>query len=180
MKIIYVFSFFLLTSCSGSTSDDSGTQNFNATDSIKEFEMNEGRLSAVDFNNELTLMQERTLDLVYTLFQSDSSNIDLNMENTLFEIEMNLNRLQKLEAPNLGEAYLQNTEALMVWYQSELKDNFNSTVAPIIKKSTLNGIDKETLRRYDLFFAEQEKELFDSIFIAQENFAKANNIKLEE
>ena len=180
MKLIYAIPFFLLISCGGSTPDDSGTQNFNATDSIKEFEMNEGRLSAVDFNNELTLMQERTLDLVYTLFQSDSSNIDLNLENALFEININFNRLYEMKAPNQGDRYLETMMTLMDWYESELNNRFTTIVIPLIKKSELTKKDHEALESYDTEFAMFEKIWCDEVFVAQENFAKANNIKLEE
>jgi len=180
MRLIYVIPFFLLISCGGSTSNDSGTQNFEAIDTIKEFEMNDGRLTAVDFNNELTLMQERMLDLMTELFQSDSSNIDLNLENTLFELEVNQQNIAFMFQSSIESIEFARCQTnLIQFYTNELNGNFKEII-PLLKEPNLTKKQKDELNNYDIYFVEQEKIWFDSVFIAQEKFAKANNIKLKE
>ena len=180
MKLIYSFSFLFLIACGDSNTTDSGTQTFEALDTIKEFDMNENRLSAVDFNNELTLMQERMLDLISELFLSDSSNVDLNLENTLFELEVNRQNIDLMN-PNDGESieFARCQKNLIQFYTDELNGKFKEII-PLLKKNNLTKKQKDELTNYDIYFAEQEKIWFDSVFIAQENFAKANNIKLQE
>lgn len=180
MKLIYVSAFLFLVACVDSDSIDSGTQNFEALDSIKEFEMNEGRLTAVDFNNELTLMQERMLDLMTELFQSDSSNIDLNLENTLFELEVNLQNIDLMFKASVEiTEFARCQRNLIKFYTDELNGKFKEII-PLLKESNLTKKQKDELNNYDIYFVEQEKIWFDSVFVAQEKFAKANNIMLQE
>ena len=180
MKLIYIVPFAFLISCGESESVDSGTQNFEATDSIKEFDMNENRLTAVEFNNELTLMQERTLDLIYELFQSDSASIDINLENALFELDVNIQDIRAMYKPDeTSSEYARAQHDLMNFYQDELSGRFTELV-PLLKQKELSKKQKDELTNYDIYFAEQEKIWFDSVFVAQEKFAKSNNIKLEE
>jgi len=179
MKLIYIIPFVFFISCAESEPGDSGTQNFEATDSIKEFDMNENRLSAVDFNNEMTLMQERTLDLVFELFQSDSASVDLNLENTNFELDVNIQTLDLTNPPDGAEEFVRTMKNVMRFYKDELQGKFLEMV-PLIKQKELTKKQKDDLKNYDVYFAEQEKIWFDSVFVEQEKFAKANNIKLEE
>lgn len=180
MKLIYVLPFLFLFACSGSNSTDSGTQTFEASDTIKEFDMNENRLSAVEFNNELTLMQERMLGLITELFQSDSSNVDLNLENTLFELEVNRENIDWMFQPDDESTEFARCQSnLIQFYIDELNGKFKEII-PLLKQSKRSKKQNDELTNYDIYFAEQKKIWFDSVFIAQEKFAKANNIKLQE
>ena len=108
---------FLVSSCSASTTSSSqNNQDHTPNDSIHDLPVSEQRLSAVDFNNEMTLMQEGILDQVDVLFKSDSTNVDINLENTLFEIELNLESLSNMKFPEHGEAFVTSMQKLLLFY----------------------------------------------------------------
>ncbi|MBI3135234.1 MAG: hypothetical protein HYZ14_11220 [Bacteroidetes bacterium] len=177
MKPVYCISFIFLFACGG---EPAGTtdHSLDGKDTIKEFEMSEPRLTAVEFNNEMTFMQDAILSQVDELFKSDSSNIDLNLENTLFEIDLNLESLNNMKVPENGEAFLNAMKNLMNFYHSELTGPFQQIV-PLLKKADWSKADEKQVSVYDVSFVESEKAWFDSVFAEQEKFAKANNIKLE-
>jgi len=177
MRLVVYFSsfFFLIYSCGPS---DDGNMELDATDSIVEFDIDSERTSALDFNNELTLMQQDILDAMDILFQSDSTNIDLNLENTLFEIDMHLEELRSLNSFDGGAGFVKSMFDLMLFYQEELEGGFQEMV-PLLKKSELSESEKNQLEAYDISFAAQEKEYFETVIMVQEDFAQENNISLE-
>jgi hypothetical protein len=177
MRIVVCFIIFQVLIFSCGPSDD-GNMELDANDSIVEFSIDEERTSAIDFNNDLTLMQQDILDAMDILFQSDSSNIDLNLENTLFEIEMHLGELRSLNSFEGGGGFVKSMFNLMEFYQEELKGGFQEMV-PLLKKSKLSESEKNQLEAYDLSFAAREKEYFESVIMMQEEFAQENNISLE-
>lgn len=176
-KLIWLTAIFLYSCAAETGVDKDEAISFDGQDTIVDFEMNDKRLLAVEFNDELSFMQEASLNQIFELFNSDSANIDLNYENTLFELDIHLQSLQAKTVPNQGEAYLQAMINLMNFYIDDLKNNFPPMIA-LIKKPNRKKIDTKKLEDYDINFAIKEKELFDAIVVAQDAFAKANNIKL--
>lgn len=173
----YIACFFLLSCGGNSTGNDN--QVIGGTDTIKEFEMSEPRLTAVDFNNEMTFMQDAILKQVDELFNSDSTNIDLNLENTLFELDLNIESLENMKAPENSETFVTAMKNLMVFYRSEFNGPFQDVVT-LIKKANWTKADEKKVNDYDKNFVTAEKAWFDTVFAEQEKFATANNIKLEE
>jgi hypothetical protein len=180
IKLICIAFFLTLISCGqGKPEVDTGEDTeIDGTDTITEFDMSEERLSAVDFNNELTLMQESLLDQMELLFLSDSASVDLNLENTLFEIDLSMQSLNAMKAPDNSEGFLAAMKNLLAFYKAEVSTGFTEIV-PLLKMETLTKKQQQQLSDYDLVFAEQEKAWFDTVFVEQEKFAQANNIKLE-
>ena len=177
MKYLVCFLLLPFINYSCGPSDD-GYMDLDATDSIVEFNIDEERTSALDFNNDLTLMQQDILDAMDVLFQSDSANIDLNLENTQFEIEMHLGELRSLENYEGGKDFVKSMVDLMQFYQRELKGDFQEIV-PLLKSNALSDSDKDELEAYDISFAAKEKEHFETVINVQEKFAQENNISLE-
>lgn len=176
MKQVIFLSPIFLFAC-GST-EISGTYDVSGNDSITEISMNEIKLSAVDFNNEMTFMQSGMLDQIDALFASDSTNIDLNLENTLFEVELNLTSLENMKAPDGGEVFLECMKALMNFYKTEFTGPFNEIVA-LLKKPDWTKEDEKKVNEFDERFAADEFLLNEKVSQAQSDFAKANNIQLE-
>jgi hypothetical protein len=178
--MIKIFSINLLfvglISC-GPADNKGSDMNFEATDSLVGFELNETRITAVELNNELTFMQSGIIDLIYTLFASDTGEVDLNLENTMFEIDLNINRLNELKSEKGAEEFANAMIELMEFYKSELSSEFLDIV-PILKKAEYSEADEKKLDAYDLRFVSEEKAAFDIVVLAQEAFAKNNNISL--
>lgn len=167
----------VFAACKGSESND-GTSSLESTDSLVEFEINEERTDAVDFNNEMTFMQEGTLDMIDALFQSDSSNVELNHENCLFELEINISSLKQMKGDTDKMNFVSAMIDLMEFYKKELSTDFLNVIT-ILKKSEFTDKDDAFLKDYDLNFVELEEAAFNKVFISQEAFAKANNISLD-
>jgi len=176
-KVSWILGVFLCACGAGPS--DQGNQNLDGTDTIKEFDMSEQRLSAVDFNNEMTFMQEGILSQVDVLFKSDSLTVDINLENTLFELELNLKSLENMKSPEGGDDFITAMENLMLFYRSEFSGPFQEII-PLLKKAEWTKADEKKVSDYDVNFVAQEKSWFDTVIVAQEQFAKSNNIKLQE
>lgn len=172
-------SLLILFSCNGDAETSGEVDGvYVRQDSIVEYELDENRLSAVDFNNELTLMQEDMLNVIETLFLSDSAMIETNHENTLFEAQMNLSELEQMQFDGSEDKFVEEMKNLMNFYIDELENSFIEII-PLIKKTELTDAEIEILDQYDRTFADREKEIFMKIFEAQDEFAEANNISLE-
>lgn len=172
---LLIFSF--VSSCAGSNENDSNTI-LSSTDSLVEYEINQDRASAVEFNNEMTFMQEGTLDMIDALFQSDTHKVELNHENCLFELEMNISTLEKYQKEEDKTDFSAAMIDLMNFYHDELTGDFR-TVMPLLKQSTFSSKDEEVLNEYDLRFVKLEEAAFEKVFISQEAYAEANNISLD-
>ena len=169
---------FMLMAC-GSSTDSESNMDLSTTDSIFEYQENEQKLTAVEFNNELTNMQNGILNQIDALFQSDSSSVDINLENAIFETNLNLNQLSGMTEQKGAEGFVSAMKDLMSFYKDELSNNFEQ-VKFILKKPVFSDEDKVFLDEYDLSFATKEEELFKNVFAEQEKYAKQNNILLEE
>ena len=177
MRIRYIIPFFLLA-C-----NEPGSNEYIAdeTDSSQtsEIVIDEERVTAVEFNNELTYMQEGMLDQIDILFGSDSANVDLNLENAIFEAESSLQKLETMDKFENSEAFVTSMTELFTFYKEELNNGF-PPIAEILKKSELSKSDDATLEAYDLNFSQNEADAFEKVFAAQDNFAKENNIRLTD
>lgn len=181
MRIIFVATLTLLMfSCGSSneTENNSAGETTADTSGIVEYDLNEERLSAVDFNNKLILIQQRVLDQINLLFTSDSSTVDLNYDNALFEIGLNLTDLKNTLAPDGGEGFKKAVEDLLLFYEEELTHGFKD-MKELMKKSDISEEEDEKLRNYDIEFARLERNLASYIQIEQEKFAAENNFKVE-
>lgn len=182
MKKIHFISFLLFLFSCGGEGDHEGVSKDNGTDkdsSIVEFNLDASRVSAVEFNNELTLMQNDMLSIISALFQSDSSNARINHENALFEAQVNLSELDAMEFDGSETAFIKEMKNLMNFYITELGGEFKEII-PLLEKSVLSKEEKARLRKYDERFALDEKACFMKVFSEQDEFAEINNIELIE
>lgn len=176
-SILFSVIVVLITSC-GNQENESGSSSLESTDSLVEFEINQDRTDAVAFNNEMTFMQEGILDLVDELFQSDSSNVDLNLENCRFELKMNISKLKEYQKDTSKADFIKDMIDLMQFYEKEFSGQFIE-ISEILKKPVLTQEDKDALKSYDETFVVLEEEAFEKVFISQEAYAKNNNISLD-
>ena len=177
--LFFTSSILLLTSCGG---EDEAQFNedgeYVANDSIIEYDIDQERVSAVEFNNELSLMQEDMLNMIEILFLSDSASVMANHENALFEAQINLSELDNMEFDGTELDFVAKMKELMNFYIDELDNGFREII-PLLQKVDLTDAEVKTLDEYDQDFANREKEIFLEVFAAQDEFAAANNISLE-
>lgn len=167
-----------LCACGGNDSHEGGDSVDNdTTDNLVVYDLDEDRISAVEFNNEMTLMQEDMLNVIGILFQSDSSNAKINYDNALFEAEINLSELKDKSFDGSEKTFVAEMKNLMNFYISELKGDFK-TILPLLEKSELSDKENQMLKDYDEKFAFEEKEIFMKVIEEQDKFAKKHNIKL--
>lgn len=159
-------------------SDLNNLENVVDSTSIVEYEMDEERLSGVEYNNRLSLMQQRVLEQIDILFMSDTNKVDINHENARFEIQMNLTDLDNIVAPEGGDGFKLALQNLLLFYQTELDNGFNE-VMPILKKTNLSNDEENILDAYSASFAEKEESLFIQIVTEQEEFATDNNFAIQ-
>lgn len=134
---------------------------------------------AVDFNNEITFMQEGILNQVETLFRSDSGSIDLNLENTLFEIDLNLSGLSQMKIATGGDSLVSAMIGLHEFYKNEFTGEFQK-VAELLKKAEWTKKEEDFISTYDENFAKQEAALVQKIIEHQNEFANLHRIELVE
>ncbi|MBD3639123.1 MAG: hypothetical protein HUJ25_17340 [Crocinitomicaceae bacterium] len=179
-KTLVPFILLALLSCGGNTAVDDDPDNGSIPqDSIIEYDIDEDRVSAVEFNNELTLMQEDMLRMMETLFTSDTGEVDINYENAVFEAQINLDELKEKEFDGSEKEYIAKMKKLMNFYLDELNNGFRD-ILPLLRKADLNEAELKQLEEYDRNFVAKEKELFMEVFAAQDAFAEKNNISLQE
>ena len=176
MRIFFILPIFLF-SCSEAVEDSSENDIAESDSLITGIVIDEDRFTAVEFNNELTYMQEGMLDQIDILFASDSSNVDLNLENAIFEAQSNLLKLDEMEKFENSENFVQAMKDLFAFYDKELSNDFQS-IADILKKTELTDADDKTLEAYDLQFSEKEATAFQKVFETQDAFAAENKIRL--
>jgi hypothetical protein len=165
---------FVFVSCTGDSIETTTTTNQDeASETVVEV------LSPVDFNNEVSFMQDGILSQIDALFQSDSSTIDVNFENTIFEIDLNIESLSAMKIPIGGDSLKTAMINFMSFYKAELNGEFQ-TIIPLLKKPEWSKAEEKQVNDYDLKFAEEEKVMFEKVISEQEKFAKANRIELQE
>ena len=106
--LILPFFLFIITSCGDSSENNELGDIADYEDSIPElveYELDEKRLSAVEFNNELSMTLESAVHSVDVLFSSGPNDIDINLDNAAFEMEMNLFKLKGLDVISNGQAF---------------------------------------------------------------------------
>ncbi|MBK6950728.1 MAG: hypothetical protein IPO32_13575 [Crocinitomicaceae bacterium] len=165
---------FVLVSCAGDATETTIDTNENEV-AVTSAEV----LTPVDFNNEVSFMQDGILSQIDALFQSDSSNIDVNFENTIFEIDLNIESLNAMKIPAGGDSLKVAMLEFMNFYKIELNGEFQ-TIIPLLKKPEWTKAEEKQVQDYDLKFANEEKVMFDKVISEQEKFAKANRIELQE
>lgn len=180
-----LFAFLILPSCSGTEDDatpvpENKGDETEQTSGVIEHELDEGRLDAVGYNNKLNDILAATLDDMDLLFASDSSNIEQNLENILFNLDLNHTAVVETPEFETEEQFRQNLLELLAYYISELNGTFSSDVRPLLLKTERSDTDLDFLESYDLEFSTKEKVFFDAVMTAQENFAKKHNIRLTE
>lgn len=181
--LIVVFLLIGFISCNGeSTSEDELNKNGEHINDngIVEYELDENRTDAVAFNNDLTLIQSRVYDQINLLFKSDTSNAQINYDNTLFEVNVNLEKLQKMNGPSDGEAFKDALIELLQFYKGELENEFKEII-PILELSVSerSANQQGRLDAYDVEFAKKEQAYFTKVNTTQIIFAKANNFTIK-
>lgn len=148
---------------------------------IIEYDLNEDKLSAVDFSNELSLMQQNVLNQVDLLFQADSAAIEDQFSITLFEIDTKLQNLQDLSIPSDGKDMTEALKNIFTFYSDEIGSKMKPML-PILKKSISKRTKEETkkLDDFDQNFSKQEQALVRIFSAEQDTFALANNFRLQE
>jgi hypothetical protein len=163
---------FVLVSCGGDSAET-------ITNTNEDIERSAEAISPVDFNNEISFMQDGMLAQIDALFQSDSSTIDMNFENTIFEIDLNIESLNAMKIPIGGDSLSTAMLDFMNYYKSELNGEFQAII-PLLKKPEWSKAEEKQVQDYDVKFAEEEKVWFDKVISEQAKFAKANRIELQE
>ena len=180
MKIKYILiSLFLISiACKNEEAKSDHIENTSENTSPTSNSMNPERLEAAKVNNLISGIQKSIVNMVEALFQADSSSIDDQMATLLFELEVNIKRVDALEdLPDL-QPFKTAVIDLLKFYQFEIDTNFKPLV-PLIYLSERTPDQQSKLTDYDAFFVKKEAALFNSVVKAQEGFAAANNIRLE-
>lgn len=180
---ILFFSCFVFACTNQDESNAEGVgQNSDTLESgIIEYDLNQEKLSAVDYNNELSLVQQNVWNQLDLLFMADSATIDQHYETTLFEIETKLTDLRQMYIPEGGEKLSSSLISLLMYYQNELGFKFKPLL--VLMKKPLEQMtrkDAGKLTEFDLAFAAKEKELVLIFAAEQDSFAAANNFQMEE
>ena len=174
---------FLIYACSESPNSKAVETNEHVapdtTAGIISYPLNEARLDAVAFNNAIFNIQQAVSTQVTRLFQSDSANISNHYSNTLFEIEVNVKKLENLKGPEDSDQLKKALMDLLEFYHTNLSNEFTMMI-PLVKKSVLKTEEKRILREYDEEFAVKEIQFFKQISEAQNQFAVGNNIQLKD
>lgn len=173
----------VVVACNGDAPSESGNDNDGvdtAESGIIEYDMNEDRLSAVDYNNKLSLIQTRVFDQINILFKSDTASAQINYENTLFEVGLSLQDLKTVPSPKDGEAFKAALINLISFYKTQLDSEF-AAIIPLLEKTVDERTTEEQrqLDLYDVSFAKREQVYFSKVMEAQEAFATANNFKIQ-
>ncbi len=163
-----------LMACGGESTTESDLSTSTDSTTIVEYEMDNERLSAVEYNNEFTLMQQQVLDQIDVLFKSDTGNVVTNHQNALFEVNLKLNDLERMNPPQGGEQFKNALNDLFVFYKKQLNGDFEA-VMPIMQKAEISEQENEALETFSEQFALKEDSLFQNILSAQETFAAENN-----
>jgi len=170
----------LCISCGSGGTGDEGDSGDSTQLDVTEFEMDSNRLSAVDFNNSLTGIFNSSTESVSTLFASGPDNVDANLENSLFEMQIDVAKVEAMGCDGGGvDSFKTAVFELLVFYTTELGGSFENEIAPILKMTKIDKANQKKLDAYDLEFASDEKILVDRVMAVQTEFATLNNIKLQ-
>ncbi len=186
MKFIYLLLLpLLLVACSGNEEQENDPVLNPDSDTLEsgiiEYDLNEVKLSAVDFNNELSLIQQNVWNQLDLLFMADSASVDDQFETTLFEIETKLTDVNQMYVPTGGERLSGALVNLLTYYRDQLTNKMKSLL-PLMKKplDQVTRQDAGQLNEFDLAFAAKEKELVLTFAAEQDAFAAANNFQMQE
>lgn len=151
------------------------------TDGIIEYDLNEDRLSAVDYSNELSLVQQHAYDQINILFLSGPATVKQNYDNAMFDIGLKAKDVENMENYDGGKPFKIALLGLLDFYNDELKNGF-SKILPLLEKGAEERSRAEEYKviDYDEQFAIKEAELFHVITSEQDKFALANNFKTQE
>lgn len=172
-----------LFACDNSTEklDENGENSEGDTTGIIEYSLNEEKLSAVDYNNRLSLMQQGIFEKINRLFVADTNVIRNTLDNVKFELELNLTDLKKITPPAGGEAFKTALENLLIFYKAEMNGGFEEIVPLLIQShESLTPAQRDRLVEYDTEFAKKEMALFEEIRIVQDKFAQENNFQMQD
>ncbi len=179
MRFFYALLLLGCFSCGAKVEENESISEIDSSENtIVEYELNENRLEAVDFNNKLSFIQQASLDKINLLFLSDSSNVDFNLENARFEIDLNITEVKSIKAPEGGEEFKKSLMKLLTYYNDELYGQFIDVV-PLMKITSPSENELQQLESYSATFTSLEEELFSKLSENQEKFAIANNIKIQ-
>tara|TARA_B110000046_G_C13004100_1_gene403539 strand:- start:1755 stop:2318 length:564 start_codon:yes stop_codon:yes gene_type:complete len=150
-------------------------------DGIIEYDLNEDRLSAVDFSNELSLIQQHVYDQINVLFLSGPATIKQNYDNATFDISLKAKDAENMEDYEGGKPFRLAILNLIQFYKHELANGF-AKILPLLEKGAEDRSRDEEYKviDYDEQFAIKEAELFNAIAAEQDKFALANNFKTQE
>lgn len=174
MNRICFLALFFLAGCNSDNvvPDEKTTQTNEVTTS-------ETQLSPVDYNNEITFMQDGIFNQVTDLFHSDSASVDENFENTMMELDLNQERLESMDTPEGGEALKNVMIEFFDFYRNALQGDFQEILV-LLKKSNWTNLEADQVAAYDAQFAADEKEMFDRVTAIQVEFANHHKIRLQE
>jgi len=180
---IFIAIAFVLVACGSEKEADPDTISsiVNHESTIVEYPLNETKLTAVEYSNQLSLIQKSVWDQIETLFTSDSAHADENYSTAVFEIETKLVDLRKMPVTEGGDDMKTALIDLCEFYQRELNTHFKP-ILPLLKKSLeeLTRAEQKQMDAFDIEFALQEKDLLLLFMEKQDEFAVANNFQLQE
>ena len=175
----------LVLSCSGENETTEANNSIELTDTVSngiiEYDLNKDRISAVDYSNELSLIQQHVYDQINVLFLSDPTTVKQNYDNAVFDIELKSKDVENMATYEGGHSFQTAVANLLQFYKDELKTGFAKMLPLLEKETEERSRDEEyKLIDYDEQFAINEADFFNVIAVEQEKFAQANNFKTQE
>lgn len=151
------------------------------SNTIIEYDLNEDRLSAVEYSNELSYAQQHAYDQINILFLSTSTTVNQNYDNAVFDIALKSKDLENITVYEGGQDFHDAVADLLQFYNEELTTGFIK-ILPLLEKGAEERAKGEEYKviDYDEQFAIKEVSFFDAIAVEQEKFAQAHNFKTQE
>ncbi|MDX1350205.1 MAG: hypothetical protein R3279_08160 [Putridiphycobacter sp.] len=138
---------------------------------VEYVELPADKFNAVELNNQISNIQIGATKLIENVFRSDTSDIDQNRQDAIFELEVSISRLRQLGEQHAQAANFTNAVIkLLAYYLFEFQNDFTEVIM-ILKQQEYNDHDQLFLGNYDKKFAEQEAILFQEIIVQQDSFA---------
>lgn len=179
-KVILSGVILSLVACGGESSVNTEEDgNDTIENGLVEFELDEDRMSAADFNNELMQFMNSAIEAINSVFAAEGPDVDINHQNALFELDILISKCRELDSGGAdGDKFKSSVMDLLEFYHNECNGGMAEVMVPLQKKDHLSKEDQKKLQDYDDYFAAEEVRLVDSIVRYQETFAALNNIEL--
>lgn len=161
----------LITSCTESkTEEDKEGQ----SEQPKHEDTATVKVTAMDFNNTMVNYQNMAMKQVNVVFDTKLDELPGVIDETVFELKIYGEDLKALSKTTFdyGKPFVQSIKNLNDYYIYQFDQKLDS-ILHLAEDEQKNALDK-----YDDQFSDGEEALFDSIRVAQDQFAKYHKIEL--